>query len=148
MIFAESEEISKAQRRSLMLISKSLQNLANGVDFREQYMEKLNDLFLRPSIPTTKNFFETISVSILIPLIFRAVNFIVFLHLQTVPENITEPVREDLRDTVNQKELPFLFALLYKNMEKLALHFDEEGSKEKIIELASLLGRLHSICPV
>lgn len=52
----------KKGQRCLMLLSKALQNLANGVNFREEYMEAMNERFLRNNIPKVKEFFKIISV--------------------------------------------------------------------------------------
>lgn len=45
-----------------MLVSKILQNLANGVKFREEYLKSLNEEFLAEKIPVITQFFDHISV--------------------------------------------------------------------------------------
>ena len=45
-----------------MLTSKALQNLANGVDFREDYMASMNENFLHKNIPVIRDWFAQISV--------------------------------------------------------------------------------------
>ena len=40
-----SASVSGEGRRGLMLVSKALQNLANGKKFREEYMDPLNEWF-------------------------------------------------------------------------------------------------------
>ena len=45
-----------------MLVSKALQNLANGVQFREQYMELMNEAFLAKNLPLIQDFFLQITV--------------------------------------------------------------------------------------
>ena len=54
-------QVSKGGRRCLMLISKTLQNLANGVEFREDYMAGMSG-FLQEHIPRIREFFKEISV--------------------------------------------------------------------------------------
>ena len=45
-----------------MLVSKILQNLANGVKFREEYLKSMNESFLDEKIPVITEFFDTITV--------------------------------------------------------------------------------------
>ena len=47
-----------------MLVSKILQNLANGVKFREDYLSTMNVTFLEEKIPIITSFFDHISVSL------------------------------------------------------------------------------------
>jgi len=63
----QKEELSQQQRRGLMLVSKVLQNAANGVVFREPYMLRLNDEFLTPNRPIIIQLFDQITVLILFP---------------------------------------------------------------------------------
>merc|ERR1712232_1465202 len=61
-ILARDYEVSKGGRRCLMLVSKALQNLANGVKFREDYMDLMNETFLEENIPVIQEFFGNLSV--------------------------------------------------------------------------------------
>ena len=55
-------QVSDGGRRCLMLLSKVLQNLANGVQFREDYMGHMNATFLTDHIPVIQEFFDLLSV--------------------------------------------------------------------------------------
>ena len=55
------QEPSKDIRRQLMLISKVLQNVANGTDFKEAHMEVMNKFVERNRIKIFQ-FFDAISV--------------------------------------------------------------------------------------
>ena len=59
-----SSSINKEARRALILISKSLQNLSNGIKFgkKETYMEKMN-VFIDENSQKLNKFFDVISVN-------------------------------------------------------------------------------------
>lgn len=54
--------VGDSQRRLLVLVAKTLQNLANGVEFgtKEVYMAKLNE-FIQLNLPKIKVFFDNVS---------------------------------------------------------------------------------------
>ena len=55
------EKPDKDLQRFLVLISKVLQNLSNGVFFREEYMENMNN-FITKNLPSIHQYFENVPV--------------------------------------------------------------------------------------
>lgn len=46
-----------------------------------------------------------------------------------MPENSVEPDDEVLLQKANSQHLPFLYQLMYNNMEKMSEHLEELGTK-------------------
>lgn len=121
-ILPAGTEISSEGRRSLMLVSKVLQNLANGVKLREEYLVSMNESFFEEKMPVITQFFDTIS---------------------QIPKDRSR-CRAKLADQsdVKKKELPHLFDLIFKDMEKVANQLAYKGFKEQIGELARVMAGL------
>lgn len=54
------EAPSQDASRHLVLVAKTLQNVANGVEFKEKHMENLN-VFIRMNNADVNNFFDQLS---------------------------------------------------------------------------------------
>ena len=56
-------KVDQNLRRALILVSKSLQNLANGLEFgsKEQFMQPMND-FIKENTPAVQQFFDNLAV--------------------------------------------------------------------------------------
>jgi neurofibromin 1 len=61
-------KVDQNLRRALILISKSLQNLANGLDFgnKEPYMQDMNN-FINENKTTVEAFFDSLAVRLSSP---------------------------------------------------------------------------------
>ena len=63
------EKPERELQRFLILISKVLQNLSNGVYFRESYMENMNN-FISKNLPTIRQYFDDLPVPNLLLFLF------------------------------------------------------------------------------
>eukprot|EP01094_Clydonella_sp_ATCC50884_P017881 TRINITY_DN319_c2_g1_i5.p1 TRINITY_DN319_c2_g1~~TRINITY_DN319_c2_g1_i5.p1 ORF type:complete len:613 (+),score=170.51 TRINITY_DN319_c2_g1_i5:35-1873(+) len=105
-------------RRGLMLVSKALQNLANGKKFREPYMEALNEWF-DSRVDSLRAYLEEI---IVVP------HYAPVFNLATV-------------DEVNANEIPELVRLLVEKIEPVCGKL-ERNHKELIPKLPIVLGQV------
>lgn len=64
-ICLKKEPPSSESRRALVLVTKTLQNLANGLYFgeKEEYMENLNE-FIKSKLEVVTSYFEKLAVNL------------------------------------------------------------------------------------
>jgi len=117
-------EVDANSRRALTLISKSLQNLSNGIEFgkKEAYMEEMNT-FIRQNLPVVHDFFDKVS---------------------TLPNNIDYPPLSSL-DTVIETLAPQLHEKLIQNLEKISSSLYTYKHNYIIPDLVHVLGNLGEI---
>jgi len=110
---------SKAARRSLVLITKVLQNLANEIVFgkKEVYMVKMND-FLTSNIPKLATFYQRIT---------------------TIPLDIKETNTTEITPQIKNNSLAFTYNHVIQNKAKIENLLSED--KEKM-ELKSRMERI------
>lgn len=108
-------------RRALILISKTLQNLANGLEFgiKEPFMQELNS-FIRDNKAYVEGFFDQLAAQ--------------------VESEEYQPLCS--RETAIAKELPALHSKIVQNLEKIAKSLAQYKQEETIPILAVLLAEL------
>jgi hypothetical protein len=101
-------EVTPLQRRNLILISKILQSIANGVLFgeKEGYM-KITNQYISSTLPTIDNFLEVISVR-------SSGNYSTY-QLKTMPDVNAPALLPGLTNLVLASNLSKWFSLLKKN---------------------------------
>lgn len=112
VLFVTTDSLSASSKRTVMLVAKILQNVANGQEFKEEQMSVLNP-FVLENVDNVKTFFDSL-VS----------------HLVSSPHSKTceemrvppKPAVGSLLDTVE----PSLFHILYM---QLNLHLSKIGKK-------------------
>lgn len=92
-----------ATQRKLVLLSKVLQNLANGIHFgvKEEYMRNLND-FITENLPILHKFFDEISV-----------NYLIFFLFYDIDNNLQVISSESEQPKCMIPEIPKFNGLLY-----------------------------------
>jgi len=103
---------SKAARRSLVLITKVLQSLANEVAFgqKEIYMVKMND-FITSNIPKLAAFYEKIT---------------------TIPEDSEPTPAAEITPQIKNNSLAFTYNHLVQNKSKLDRELTGDSEKEEL----------------
>jgi len=117
-------ELDQSTRRTLTLISKSLQNLSNGLEFgkKEPFMEEMNS-FIRENVPVVNNFFDKIS---------------------TLPEDINYPPLSSIEIAI-QDQLPQLHEKIIQNLEKIAGNLYNYKQNYIIPDLTHILANLGEV---
>jgi len=112
---------SKAARRSLILITKVLQNLANEIEFgkKESYMVKMND-FINSNIPKLDSFYK---------------------KLLTIPADQPSTQSAEITEQIKNNSLAFIYNHLYQNSTKMESALQADSNPEK----ADLLNRIQII---
>lgn len=100
-----STPLSPQARRPLILISKTLQNLANATTFKEQYMTPLNNL-LEQNTAKLHSWFD--QVTNLNP------------NDMQIPENQSAPAPDQLVNDLQEKDLVLLHRFFHTNKDTLA----------------------------
>jgi len=117
----ESSSLDQDARRALILISKSLQNLANGIQFgaKESYMNDMNK-FISDNLEECRGFLDELA---------KVPNATDYTPLATVEE-------------VRSKQLPSIHKLLIKNLEKITKSLAQNNEQGMIPVLVAALGQL------
>jgi len=121
----KEEEITNESRRALILISKILQNLANGVSFskKERFMTVFEDI-MNENTSAIQQFYETLAK----PLSNENPNK-EFSQLSTI-------------DEVNNKELPRIHRFLVKHIEQIVSTMMQTSHPNSISNLTLILMEL------
>lgn len=117
----DSSVLNSDARRALILISKVLQNLANGIQFgaKESYMNEMNK-FITDNITECRNFLDELAV---VPTVAD------YTSLATIEE-------------VRSRQLPSIHKLLIKNLEKISKSLVQNNEQAMIPVLVSTMGQL------
>lgn len=117
----ESSALNSDSRRALILLSKVLQNLANGIFFgtKESYMNEMNK-FITENLVECRNFLDELAV---VPEVCD------YSPLATVEE-------------ARSKQLPSIHKLLIKNLEKISKSLVQNNEQAMIPVLVAALGQL------
>ncbi|EFA79425.1 Ras GTPase activation domain-containing protein [Heterostelium album PN500] len=117
----DSSSLTMECRRALILVSKTLQNVANGIQFgtKESYMKEMNP-FLERNFDRCKEFLDNIA---------------------TLPP-VIEYTPLSSKSEVKNKELPSIHRLIVKNLEKIFKTLQQYNQQTVTFQLVSSLGRL------
>jgi len=117
----EASALDQDTRRALILISKSLQNLANGINFgaKEAYMSDMNK-FISENLEDCRNFLDQLA------------------QVPPSPDYVALATIEEVR----AKQLPSLHRLLVKNLEKIVKSLTQHNEQGMIPILITALGQL------
>ncbi|EGG23916.1 Ras GTPase activation domain-containing protein [Cavenderia fasciculata] len=117
----DTSSLTMEARRSLILVSKVLQNVANGILFgaKEAYMKEMNS-FLERNIEGVKVFLDNVA---------------------TLPPSTDYTPLASIQE-VKAKELPSIHKLLIKNLEKIFKTLGQYNQQSVTFSLVSALGRL------
>jgi len=111
---------SKAARRSLVLITKVLQNLANELQFgsKESYMLKVND-FISTNIPKLSNFYK---------------------NLLTIPADYEKTDTAEITLQIKNNSLAFVYNHLIQNKTRLNDALEDNPIKKRINDIINNIG--------
>jgi len=117
--------IDGVARRALILISKSLQNLSNGLEFgkKEPFMEDMN-VFIRDNMPRVQEYFD---------------------RLAAVPPSDDYPPLSSPEQAV-QEQLPVLHEKIVQNLEKIAknlLNYKQDAILPNLCHILANLGEVN-----
>ncbi|EGC37443.1 hypothetical protein DICPUDRAFT_53972 [Dictyostelium purpureum] len=118
---SDSASLTMEARRALILVSKTLQNVANGVVFgsKETYMKDMNS-FLENNMDSCKVFLDKIS---------------------EMPANSDYQPLSSISEVKNN-QLPSIHKLLIKNLEKIFKTLNQYQQQSVTFSLVSALGKL------
>jgi len=157
-------KVDQNLRRALILISKSLQNLANGLDFgsKEVFMQPMNS-FISENTPAVQAFFDNLAVRNFKLQFLETTSwnsfsgshfsekpeFIFSLHPSSLTDSFLQQSvdKEDYeplcsKDVAVTKELPALHTKIVQNLEKIGKSLSQYKQEETIPILAVLLAEL------
>lgn len=118
----DGSQLTKENRRALILISKSLQNLSNGIKFgiKEPFMNPMN-VFIERNISSLHSFFDSICN---------------IEGIEIIPSPLISQEESDL------VEIPKIFSTIMKNFQSVNKHLTKTNNTESLVRLAKILGRL------
>eukprot|EP00727_Mastigamoeba_balamuthi_P002409 m51a1_g12165 hypothetical protein (1068) ;mRNA; r:88-4311 len=124
-LLPQSKVVSAKSRRNLILISKVLQNLSNGVQFnkKEQYMTFLNS-FIDLNVPRMQHFFKQVVIA-----------------SASCSRNL---VCDSDLCVVSVKELHLLHRALFQNKDELLANILDDDSKREFLAKMDALGSYSS----
>ncbi|KYQ88285.1 Ras GTPase activation domain-containing protein [Tieghemostelium lacteum] len=117
----DTASLTMEARRALILVSKTLQNLANGLPFgsKETFMKDMNP-FLERNMESCREFLDKIA---------------------EMPSNTDYKPLSSISE-VKSKELPSIHKLLIKNLEKIFKTLCQYNQQSVTFQLVSALGKL------
>ncbi|KAF2070067.1 hypothetical protein CYY_008613 [Polysphondylium violaceum] len=122
----DSASLTMEARRALILVSKTLQNVANGIVFgtKETYMKDMNS-FVEKNIDTCKEFLDKIA---------------------EMPQATDYQPLSSIAE-VKSNQLPSIHKLLIKNLEKIFKTLTQYNQQSCTFQLVSALGKLGDVEP-